>query len=337
MANLAKGTLMNKRNLFIVFFIFVLLLGSCKTQGKAEDLTPITLNLTYIPNVQFAPFYVGIEKGFFADAGLNVQFVYGNEADMIALVGAGKETFMIASGEQVLMARGQGLPVISVANWYKDYPVGVASLKEAHIQTVEDLKGKTIGLPGLFGASYIGFEALARAAKLQESDYSLNAIGFTQVESLVTEQVDAVVVYVANEPVQLKARGYDINLLKVADSVDLVGNCLVTNENTTKEKPALVKALTQAVLKSIRYTAENPNEAFEICKNHVDNLSQLSPKEQDIQRQVLKASIDIWQTEVISNEAQSQKWQAMLSLLMDLKLMDEKIAIEGTFSDAFDR
>ena len=328
---------MNKKLLSSIFLISILLLTACKPVSKIENLTPITLNLTYIPNVQFAPFYVGIEKGFFADAGLDVTISYGNEADMIALVGAGKETFMIASGEQVLMARGQGLPVLSVANWYKDYPVGVASLKDAGIQSPGDLKGKTIGLPGLFGASYIGFESLARAAQLKESDYSLNAIGFTQVESLVTEQVDAVVVYVANEPVQLKARGYDINLLKVADSANLVGNCLVTNENAVKENKALVKAMTQAIIKSIRYAAENPDEAFEICKKHVENLSQLSTEERDIQHQVLLASIAIWQTESLSHEEQAEKWQNMMSLLLDIKLINEKVDIEGAFSDAFDR
>lgn len=328
---------MNKKLFSTLLLISVLLLAACKPVSQTDKVAPITLNLTYIPNVQFAPFYVGIEKGFFAEAGLDVTISYGNEADMIALVGAGKESFMIASGEQVLMARGQGLPVLSVANWYKDYPVGVASLKDAGIQSPGDLKGKTIGLPGLFGASYIGFEALARAAELKDSDTTLNAIGFTQVESLVTEQVDAVVVYIANEPVQLKARGYDINLIKVADSANLVGNCLVTNENAVKENKELVKAMTQAVIKSIRYAAENPDEAFEICKKHVENLSQLSTDEQAIQRQVLLASIAIWQTEALSHEAQAKKWQNMMSLLIDLKLMNEKTEIEGAFSDAFDR
>lgn len=328
---------MKRKTLILVIFVLSLILAACKPASQPKDLTSFNLNITYIPNVQFAPFYVGLEKGFFAETGLDINIVYGNEADMIALVGAGKETFMIASGEQILMARGQGLPVLSVANWYKDYPVGVASLKEANIIKASDLAGKEIGLPGLYGANYIGFEALARAANLQDSDYALNSIGFTQVESLVTEQVDAVVIYVANEPVQLKARGYDIDLIKVSDEVDLVGNCLVTNEESAKENTQIVKAMTQAVLKSIRYAAENPEEAFEICKKYVENLGQLSAEDQDIQRQVLLASIALWQTEPLNHEAQSKKWQNMMSLLLDLKLLNEELDVEGAFSDAFDR
>ena len=328
---------MKKRLFLLIFLIITLTLSACKPSAQNETLRPVTLNLTYIPNVQFAPYYVGIEKGFFAEAGLDVTLAYGNEADMVALVGAGKEQFMIASGEQVLMSRAQGLPVVSVANWYSDYPVGVVALKEANIQSPADLKGRQIGLPGLFGASYIGFEALARSAKLSDSDYSLNSIGFTQVESLVTGQVDAVVVYVANEAVQLRARGYEVDVLRVADAVDLVGNCLVTNEKTIADEPDFVKAMAQAVVKSIQYAVENPEEAFEICKKHVENLNQLSPEELEIQRQVMLSSIAIWQTKPLEHAEQARKWQNMQNLLLDLGLLNETINIEGAFSDAFDR
>jgi len=321
------------KRLTLVIILTALLLTAC-TGGKPApngSLRAITLNLTYIPNVQFAPFYVGIENGYFADAGLNVTLNYGNEADLIALVGSGNQQFMIASGEQVLMGRAQGLPVVTVYNWYKQFPVGVVSLAEKNISTPIDLKGKTIGLPGLYGANYIGFEAFAQNEGLQDSDYTLQSIGFTQVESLVGGIVDAAVIYLANEPSQLRAMGYEINTLRVADSIDLIGNGLVTNESTIKEDPELVRAVLGALLKGIQFTAENPDETYRICAKYVDNLAEA---DEAVQKQVLAESIKLWDV-YPTNENHSVRWENMQSVLLKLGLMSQSVDLKGVYDGSF--
>ena len=321
------------KRLTLVIILTALLLTAC-TGGKPApngSLRAITLNLTYIPNVQFAPFYVGIENGYFADAGLNVTLNYGNEADLIALVGSGNQQFMIASGEQVLMGRAQGLPVVTVYNWYQQFPVGIVSLAEKNISTPIDLKGKTIGLPGLYGANYIGFEAFAQNEGLQDSDYTLQSIGFTQVESLVGGIVDAAVIYLANEPSQLRAMGYEINTLRVADSIDLIGNGLVTNESTIKEDPELVRAVLGALLKGIQFTAENPDETYRICAKYVDNLAEA---DEAVQKQVLAESIKLWDV-YPTNENHSVRWENMQSVLLKLGLMSQSVDLKGVYDDSF--
>jgi NitT/TauT family transport system substrate-binding protein len=193
--------------------------------------------------------------------GLAIEFDYSFETDGVALVGANELPFSLASGEQVLLARAQGLPVVYVMNWWVDYPVGVVALEGTGLNSPQDLRGLRIGLPGLFGASYVGLRALLAAGGLQEEDARLDSIGFNQVEALVAGQLQAVVIYANNEPVQLEARDYPVELLRVADYVELASNGIITNETTNVQDPDLIRRLVGATLRGIAYALEHPDEA----------------------------------------------------------------------------
>ena len=321
--------------ILIALVLIAVVVALALEKGKKGDSTlmPVTFNLTYIPNIQFAPIYVAIDQGFFADEGLDVNLFYGNEADLVALVGSGNQSFMIASGEQVLLSRAQGIPVVYVAEWYQDYPVGVVSLAEKGILEPGDLKGKAIGIPGLYGASYIGFEALRHSALLNDTDYKLNSIGFAQVESLVTKQVDAAVVYVANEPTILKSKGYDVNLIKVSDYLELVGNGLVTNEAMIKTNPGMVQSMVNALIKGILFTYDNPEKAYEISKAFVENLA---AEDNAVQMEILTASMDLWQIEQPGVSSESG-WSNMQQLLLDVGMLSAPIELEKAYTNEFVR
>lgn len=322
---------MKKTVIILTIFIALMVLSACQP-SNSDGLEKITFNLTYVPNIQFAPFYVAIDKGFFAEEGLEVDLAYGNEADMVALVGSNHQQFMVASGEQILLSREQGLPVVSVSAWYKDYPVGVASLKKSGISQPSDLVGKDIGLPGLYGANYIGMEALAAENGLDDDDYQLVSIGFTQVESLVSGTVDAVVVYLANEPVQLRSRGYEINVIAVKDYIDLVGNCIVTNETTIENNPDLVQKMVRAFRKGLEYTAANPEEAWTISQKFIENLTdEVAP----VQKEVLKESISHWQLTTETKEEQDLRWTNMMNVLLKIGLMKNQLNIQDVYTNEF--
>lgn len=329
------------RKRIILLLSLALLLTACNGQPYAsgQQNTPdsppvfdqIRLPMGYIPNVQYAPFYIATEKGYFRDAGLEVEFDYSFETDGVQLVGANELPFAVVSGEQVLLARAQELPVVFVMGWYRDYPVAVAAKTAENIHKPEDLKGKRIGLPGLFGASYIGLRALLAQADLKESDVTLDSIGFNQVEALAADQEQAVVVYITNEPIQLRAQGYEVDVIPVADYVRLAANGLITNEIMIRDNPDLVRRMVQAFSRGVSDALADPTAAYEICKKYVEGLAQA---EENIQKEVLAVSMQYWQTDPIGFSDQ-QAWENMQMVLLQMGLISQPLDLAKAFSNEF--
>jgi NitT/TauT family transport system substrate-binding protein len=285
----------------------------------------------YIANIQFAPLYVAVEKGYFREAGIELEFDYKFENDGVALVGSGELPFALVSGEQVLLARAQGLPVTYVAAWYQQYPVSVVTRSELGVLIPQDLEGKKIGLPGLFGANYVGLLAMLYEAEMSEEDVTLDSIGFNQVDLFAAGQQDVIVGYTANEPIQLKARGIPVTEIRVSDYVLLASNGILANETVIRENPDLVRAFIGAFLKGLADTIASPEEAFELSGPYIPNFADL---DQDVQRQILLTSIEQWRAERLGY-SDPQAWENMRNVLFEMGLIPENTDLNKAYTNEF--
>lgn len=318
------------RSLALAILAFTL--GACASgSGGPVPLDRIRLPMGYVPNVQYAPFYVADARGYFAEEGLEIDFDYAFETDGVALVGAGDLPFSLASGEQVLLARQQGVPVVYVLGWWQDFPVAVAAPAAGPIDEPKDLVGARVGIPILGGASLIGYRALLDANDLPDGAAFLDVIGFNQVEALLAGQVDAVVVYANNEPIVLANAGLPVNVLATADYVTLASNGIITNEATIANNPDLVRRMARAFLRGLEDTLEDPDAAYEICKDYVEGLGSAN---QDVQRQVLDASMAFWKAERLGY-SDPAAWSNMQAVLREMGLLGETLDLSAAFTNEF--
>jgi NitT/TauT family transport system substrate-binding protein len=262
---------------------------------------------------------------------LEVVLEYGFEADFVALTGQGQRQLAVASGDQVVLARAERIPVVYVAKWFQRYPVGVMALEETGIDAPQKLEGHSVGTPVLHGASYVGWKALAAATKLDENAIHLEVIGNSQVEAISEKVVDAAVIYVVNEPVQLRLAGKKINVLEVSDYVNMVSNGIISNEKTIKEQPDLVRRFVTGFLKGLQYTLDHPDEAFSIVRQTIPDLADdVAPA----QRAVLDASLALWRTDQLGL-SDRQAWQDTVDVMEAAGLIESSPDVEKLYTNKF--
>jgi NitT/TauT family transport system substrate-binding protein len=263
----------------LLMIVTVLVAGAASAQEGTSG-QPVTLFVTFVPNVQFSPVYVAERRGHFAEQGLSVSFEHGDEPVGVDLIATGERDFGLISGEQVLAARANGRPVVSVYEWFQQFPVGIVYAQGTGIDTVQDLRQRNVGIPGRFGASYSGLTALLAANDMTEQDIDLEEIGFNAPEVFCLGGVEASVIYVNNEPLQIARLAQAgqcgdvtaVGVFAVADAVDMVSNGLITTEAKIAREPALVEAMVRAFDAGLREAIQNPAQTYLISAEFVEGL-----------------------------------------------------------------
>lgn len=305
------------------------------TQPGSGALTPLTVGLTYVPNIQFAPFYVAQSLGYYKAAGLKVTLRHHSFGeDEFAAIAAGHENVVFAGGDETLQARAKGLPLVYVANVFTQYPVTLIVPAGSSIQSAADLKGHTIGVPGQYGATYIGLLALLKSAGLTTSDVTIQSIGYTQVPALISHKVDAVMGYINNEPIEFQKANFAIRTFPVAATQPLVSNGLAAQEGELQQQPAAIKALIAATLKGVDYTIAHPQDAVNISKQFVPGLN--DPSAAAAALAVLQATLPA----IAPNRAHPgyndpAAWQSMATFLQASGQLNGSVDVTKAFSNDY--
>lgn len=309
--------------------------GASTTGGSSTALTPLTVGLTYVPNIQFAPFYVAEQLGYYKAAGLDVTLRHHNVGeDEFAAIAAGRENVIFAGGDEVLQARAKGLPLVYIANVFTQYPVTLIVPANSSIHTLADLRGHTIGVPGAYGATYIGLLALLKSAGLSTSDVKIQSIGYTQVPALIGNKVDAVMGYVNNEPIQFQKAGFAVRTFPASEAQPLISNGLAAQSGELRAQPAAIRALIAATLKGVEYTNAHPQDAVRLSATYVPGLS--DPTTAASALQVLNATIPVMKPNAKQpgyNDAAA--WQSMATFLQQSGQLSGQADVTQAFTNDY--
>ena len=309
--------------------------GSSAT-GDAD----VTIGLTYIPNVQFAPVYVADAQGLYNDAGVTATVRHhGSDEGLFTALLAGQEDVVIASGDEAVVAASQGLDLVSIGQYYASYPGTVIVPADSPIATLADLKGKTIGIPGEYGSSYYATLAAIKAGGLQASDVTISSIGYTQQAALAAGQVDAVVGFTNNDAVQMRLAGIEIREIPLDDgSTPLVAASIITTREWARTHPEQARAVVSATTEAMNAIAADPQVALDATAQWDTTLTDETSL--SAANAVLAATVPLW----LGDDARADgvqdlaTWSSMVSFLSSIGVLegdvDPSALVTNEYADA---
>jgi NitT/TauT family transport system substrate-binding protein len=291
--------------------------------------TPLAVGLGFIPSVQFAPFYLADQAGYYRDAGLDVTFQNKIDPDLVTLVGQGGIDIGLADGTSVIPAVSQGIPIKYVATIYGKFPSIVFSPSSAGIDSPADLAGRTLGIPGRYGSSWIVLQALLGSAGLTPDDLEIVEYpDFGQGSAVIAGAVDAATGFANNEPVQLELTGVPATVMRVDGITPLPGNGLIVGDATLATKRDAVAAFIAATLRAMDDIAADPNVGLDAAITAVPELGSA----RDAQAAILAATIEVWtgaaQAERGFGAIEPGDWEASIAYLGSLGLVPRPVTVD---------
>ncbi len=330
---------MNRRVPLALSLVLAMVVGACAVGTSSPSPSSaarqaLTVGLGYIPSVQFAPFYLADQAGYYRDAGLDVTFQNKIDPDLVTLVGQGAIDVGLADGTSLIPAVSQGIPVRYIATVYRDFPSIVFAKTASGIATAADLKGKKIGIPGRYGSSWIMLQALLGSANLTPDDVQIVEYpDFGQGAAVQQGAVDAATGFANNEPVQLELAGFPTTVLHVDAIVPLPGPGLISGTATIGSKQAAIAAFVAATLKAMAEIAANPEKGLDAAIVAVPDLA----SGRATQKAILEATIAAWKGSGSGaptlGAIDTAGWSASLDFMATLGLVPNPIKVEDLIRD----
>ena len=251
-----------------ILLVISFVLTACASQAEptAEPPTPVTLQLQWVTQAQFAGYYVALDKGWFAEEGIDLTIIPGGpDQAPIDLVVSGTRDFGTALLADLAVAIQTGKPAIGIAQIQQSNGLLLLAKKSSGVESPSDLKGKKVGV--WLGNWEAQFDALMTQQGIRAKDFSLVSQGYS-MKPFVNDELDVASAMIYNEYYSVLESGIqpeELNIIDYADyGLDFPGDVLFTSRTNVEQNPDLSTGMVRAALRGWQYAIEHPEEAADI-------------------------------------------------------------------------
>lgn len=331
---------LTKKILSISLALSMLFLSACNKSDSTlnktisnQDPNKISFVLDWTPNTNHTGIYVAIEKGYYAEEGLEVNIIQPQEDGAESTVASGQAQFGVSFQENLAIALSNEnpLPITAVATIIDHNTSGIISLAEKNIQSFKDLEGKkyaTFGLP-------VEQAILKYAVEQSGGDFSkveLVPHSGADAISLLNSGVDAVWVYEAWDNIMADLQGVNYNFIPFVEAssvLDFYTPIIIANDDFIKNNNAQAEAFMRATEKGYNFAINNPEEAGQILLKSVPELNpELVNESQTTLALYYTAEKESWGT------IDEQRWETFFNFMYGNNLIPIELGTKG-FTNEF--
>lgn len=322
----------------VLFTLFAVLLGACGGAAPAPAAEPdkVTVQLSWFHGVEYAGFYAAVDKGYYADANIEVVLNAGGpEINPIDEVNNGNAQFGITSGDSLIMARTAGQNFVAVATIFKENPLAITSLKQDGITSPDDLVGKTVGVYSLDLSNFFDLPFLALMSRTGLERESMNYAlieDFQGANEIKAGNMDAMSgMFATDQQVMAKQAGDTLNFIYYKDyGYDVYINTIFITEELRQNNPDLVRRFVQATIKGYQYAIENTDEVAQLALTYDETLD-LAYQQAVMQAQIPFINTGDGQIGTMNESI----WTNTQNILLEFNLISQPIDLSTVYTNEF--
>jgi NitT/TauT family transport system substrate-binding protein len=238
--------------------------GAGNAIAQAKD--KVTLMLNWYTYSEHAPFYLGKERGYFDQEGIDLDIQEGRGSGVtVQAVAAGTATFGYADVPTMIKAAAKGAPVTAIGVALQTSPMSVMGFADKNIRKPDDIKGKTVAVTPGDSMSQV-WPLFLKKTNLKDSEFKTVAgDAQTKLNAVMNNQADLLLGYVMDQAIKLQdATQKQVYPIRFADyGVNMVSSGIVAQKDFLKQKPDVAKRFMRAATRSLEEAAKNPEAAID--------------------------------------------------------------------------